>query len=126
MAAQDLQKGLAKDAKRVFSLDRIEHIFQAYEGDLNLANFVKLISGTLPCEGSRISILASTLNPGVNLTYDQQNLRNLAKQYVGKKWEDIIFNSQSNDDLIRKYSRIGVESGMTILKRLTQSTEKQV
>jgi Ca2+-binding EF-hand superfamily protein len=119
MTAQDLQKGLAKDGKKVFSLNQIEHIFQTYGGDLNLANFVRLISGTLPGEGSRISNLTSTPNPGVSLTYDQQNLRNLAKQLVGKKWENIIFNSQSNDDLMRKFSRIGVESDMTILKRLT-------
>jgi hypothetical protein len=103
-------------------LKSLESLFEAFGGDLTLTNFVRLVQGQLPQgNGTSKSKFENVPQPSSNQkrTGDDAALWAIANQLSGKKWEEIILKSNSTEDMIRGFNRIGVVVGEMEMRKLS-------
>lgn len=108
LSAFCLRNGLARDAKILFPLSDIKTLVNGFGSEfLSLSDFIKLIQGFGPDE-----------IPQFTMTFDEEEIYNLAQQLHDIHWSDIIYNSEDNVDLFNKLYDAGVQIKLSILKRL--------
>jgi hypothetical protein len=124
LSALDLRNGLARETRIFIPLKSLESLLEGFGGDLNLTNFVRLVQGQIPQVNATKSENVPQVNPNIKRSGDDSALWAIANQLNGKKWEEVILKSNTSDDMVRGFNKIGVVVGELEMRKLNSKIGK--
>jgi hypothetical protein len=114
LSAKDLHQGLIQDGHVNISLQEIQKVVTF---EMGLTDFAKMLSGQNieSANGSG----TTTFGQSRRMTTDEETICAISRQIHSPGWENIIFNSPGNDEMMKGLQRIGVEIDCNKLQIIT-------
>jgi hypothetical protein len=112
--AEDLHQGLLQDGHVNISLQDIQKIVSF---DMGLTDFAKMLSGQNIESASGSG--TTPFGQSRKMTADEETICEIARQINSPGWENIIFNSPGNEEMMKGLQRIGVEIDSNKLRIIT-------
>ncbi|EAY06238.1 hypothetical protein TVAG_034170 [Trichomonas vaginalis G3] len=124
MTANDLQRGLLREYDYNVPISTVEEICDRYGGELNLSNFVKLISDGAQLHSASSRSVSNYVPQSRKMTEDDQTIDDIAKQFVGQDFTALTEKARNADDLCIIFSRCGINFDEARVKKLVSKQGK--